>query len=645
LKNLPTGTVTFLFTDIEGSTALLQHLGDRRYGEVLEEHRRLLRDAFVEGRGQEVDTQGDAFLVAFSRARDALAAAVAAQRALTKHPWPDGAPLRVRMGLHTGEPVSGSGDYVGLDVHRAARICAAGHGGQILVSDAVSVLAARDLPSGVSLRDLGTHRLKDLRDPEHLFQVVHSDLPEDFPSIRSVTAMKDPHSRSDLPHEALLRAGPQTKYAKSGDVRVAYQVTGSGAVDVVWAPGTVSHLDLDWDSPRRGPVIRWLSSICRLIRFDKRGTGLSDRPTTVATLEERTDDIRAVMDAASSERAVIFGNSEGASMACLFAATYPERTRSLMIWGGQARWTQAEDYPWGLTPAEHKQMVEDVRERWPSIEYLTGPGAGLGPNLDPAEIERIFRLATTAGSPSAIAALEEMNGQIDIRNILPSIRVPTLVMHRTGDPAANVHAGRDLAAHIPNARFVEFPGNVHSIPGPEFDRIRAEIEYFITASLAPIETDRFLTTMLFAEPVKSRQQATPRSAASLSERYRTFMKAELQRFRGVEVDDAGDRLFARFDGPGRAIRCAVALMKAAAELGLEQRSGVHTGECELVGGKLVGVATVIGRSILARAEPGEVLVSSTVKDLVAGSGFEFCDRGTYEFPGRQQWHLFRVLTR
>ncbi len=637
MPSLPTGTVTFLFSDIEGSTMLLQRLGDRRYAEVLAEHQRLLRDAFAEGHGQEVDTQGDAFLIAFPRARDAVAAAVAAQQAVTKHAWPDGTSLRVRMGLHTGEPLTDGRDYVGLDVHRAARIAAAGHGGQILLSDAVSSLAARDLPAGVTLKDLGTHRLKDLREPEHLFQVVHQDLPSDFPPLKSLDV-----SLTNLQR----KMRPQTRYAQSCDVRIAYQITGSGPIDVVRAPGTVSHLDLEWENPARAPVLEWLNSICRLIRFDKRGTGLSDRPTNVATLEERTDDIRAVMDAASSDRAVIFGQSEGASMACLFAATYPERTRSLIIWGGQARWVRAEDYPWGLTPVEYKRMVEHVREHWPSAEYMTGAGAGYGPDADPALLESALRAAQAAASPSAVAALEEMNAQIDIRDILPTIRVPTLVMNRTGDPVANVDAARDLAAHIPGARFVEFPGTNHQMVGLEYDRIRAEIENFIRGSQSSVETDRFLATLLFVEVAKSGQPlgtSGDATSPSLLERYQALVDVELQRFKGVEVDRTGGRLFARFDGPGRAIRCAVAVRSAAVQIGVDVRLGIHTGECELVGDKLGGTATHVGSNIMAQARPGEVLVSRTVKDLVAGSGFDFHDRGVHKFKGiPARWHLFRV---
>jgi pimeloyl-ACP methyl ester carboxylesterase len=226
---------------------------------------------------------------------------------------------------------------------------------------------------------------------------------------------------------------PETKYALSGDTYVAYQVTGNGPVDLVWAPGTVSHLDLDWDTPVRAQFFERVSAFCRLIRFDKRGTGLSDRPLKMATLEERTDDIRAVMDAVGSERATILGFSEGASMACLFAATYPERTRSLIVWGGQARWVRADDYPWGQTPEDYERMIQDVQEHWPSIEYIVGPGAGYGRDVDPAVLDAVLRYFRAAANPSAVAAYEHMNAQIDIRPIPPTISVPTLVMNRTAD--------------------------------------------------------------------------------------------------------------------------------------------------------------------------------------------------------------------
>ena len=300
-----------------------------------------------------------------------------------------------------------------------------------------------------------------------------------------------------------MDAHPAVRYALSGDVQIAYQVTGNGPVDLVWAPGTASHLLLDWDWPPRVRLMETLGSFSRLIRFDKRGTGLSDRPTDAATLEERTDDIRAVMDAVGSEQAAILGLSEGGSMACLFAATYPERTRALIIWGAQARWTQTPDYPWGMTDAEDQEMIEMISREWPSREYVMGPGAGLGADADPLFIEWFLRYQQAGASPAAIVAIERLNAQIDIRDILPTIQVPTLVMNRTGDPVAHVDAARDIAARIPGARFIEFPGDSHMMLGPGQDQILAEIEQLVTGSVSPPQTTRALATLVFLDIVGS----------------------------------------------------------------------------------------------------------------------------------------------
>jgi pimeloyl-ACP methyl ester carboxylesterase len=345
---------------------------------------------------------------------------------------------------------------------------------------------------------------------------------------------------------------PKTRYARSGDIQVAYQVTGEGAIDVVWAPGTFSHLDLDWDRPDKARFLERFGSFCRLIRFDKRGTGLSDRPTGAATLEERTDDIRAVMDACGSQRAVIFGGSEGASMACVFAATYPHRTHSLLIWGGQARWLRTEDYPWGMTEDQNERLLKLVGEQWPSVEYLVGPGAGLGPDLDPALFDWWLRYAQAAASPSAMVLMEQMNAQIDIREILPTIRVPTLVMNRTNDPVAHVEAARDLAARIPRARFMEFPGATHSMYAIEPERILATIKEFVTGSPASVTTDRFLATLLFVDIVGSTERAAALGDAAWRDalgRYYAVVQREMTAFGGIEVDRAGDGFLARFDGP------------------------------------------------------------------------------------------------
>jgi len=257
---------------------------------------------------------------------------------------------------------------------------------------------------------------------------------------------------------------PEIRYAKVGDLRIAYQILGEGnPIDLVWAPPMASHLVLDWDWPPSVEIRRALARFCRLIRFDKRGTGLSDRVPNVATLEERTDDIRAVMDAADSEQAVIFGISEGGSMACLFAATYPERTRSLILWGVQARWVQTDNYPWGMTQEETGRMIGDLAEHGPTDDYLFGAGAGISRSVEPDFYGFFKRYVQAAASPSAYAELERMNAEIDVRDILPSIRVPTLVMNRKDDQVAQAEAAADLAAAIPGSRFVEFPGTSHGI--------------------------------------------------------------------------------------------------------------------------------------------------------------------------------------
>jgi class 3 adenylate cyclase len=437
---------------------------------------------------------------------------------------------------------------------------------------------------------------------------------------------------------------PATRYAKSGNLRIAYQVSGTGVVDLVWAPGTISHLDLSWDV--YAERYDWFGSFCRLIRFDKRGTGLSDRSPNVATLEERTDDIRAVMDAAGSERAVLFGGSEGANMACLFAAMHPERTRSLMIWGGQARWTRTDDYPWGMPTAEYQKVVDGLRDEWPSIEYLTGAGAGLGKDVDPKVLDWWLTFARASASPSAIVALEQMNMLIDTRNILPAIRVPTLVMNRTGDPVANVDAARDLAAHIPGARFVEFPGKTHQMVGPDVELVNETIREFVTGTHTPIATNRYLTTVLFLDIVKSTEHAYrlgDTSWGTLLNRFYGLVREELARYQGKEVGTQGDGFLATFDGPARAIRCAGSVRDSARLLGLEVRSGVHTGECERMGDDIGGVAVHEAARVCGEAGAGEVLVSSTVKDLVAGSGLGFVDRGAHRLkgiPGESQ--LFSV---
>ena len=374
---------------------------------------------------------------------------------------------------------------------------------------------------------------------------------------------------------------------------------------------------------------------------------MSDRPPGPATLEERTDDIRAVMDAAGSERAFIFGSSEGGSMACVFAATYPERTSGLILWGTQATWIRTDDYPWGASREEALAEIEDLAEHGITDRYLFGVGAGEGAGMPEEELERIRRLWRSATTPGALAALERMNLEIDIRGVLPSIHVPTLVMNRTHDPVAEVDAARDLAARIEGARFVEFAGDMHPFfAGPEAAEVAAEIQEFVTGSRPALGGDRALATVLFTDIVDSTKKAAElgdRAWRDLVERHHRIVRDLLARSRGIEMDTAGDGFFATFDGPARAVRCALAAVEAVRPLGIEIRAGVHTGEVETIDGKAGGIAVVIGARISSSAVASEVLVSSTVKELVAGSGLAFADAGERELKGvPDRWHIYRA---
>jgi len=427
---------------------------------------------------------------------------------------------------------------------------------------------------------------------------------------------------------------PKTKYARSDDVRIAYQITGDGP------------FDLDWEMPRRALFFERFSKFCRLIRFDKRGTGLSDRPVKMATLEERTDDIRAVMDDIGIECANIFGVSEGGSMACLFAATYPQRVSSLLVWGAQARWIASPDHPWGQTQEEHDRMVAMIDDDWPSFEYITGPGAGVGRDADPAFIESLSRYMRAAANPSAVHAYEQMNGQIDTRPILPSIQAPTLVMNRTGDPCANVEAARDMASRIPGAKFKEYLGNSHSMMLDDMETVLSDIQEFITGERPIDSSDRILATVLFLDIASSTERAAELGDTpwrNVLNSYYAIVRKELARFRGKETNTTGDGFLATFDGPARAVRCALAIALAVRQLGIEVRAGVHTGECELMGDNVGGIAVHTGARIMAKAEPGGVLVSGTVKDLASGSGINFQDHGVHQLKGiPDEWRLFSV---
>ena len=436
----------------------------------------------------------------------------------------------------------------------------------------------------------------------------------------------------------------ETKYARSGDVHIAYQVVGQGPLDLVYVPGWVSHVELAWEEPTLARFLGRLASFSRLIAFDKRGTGLSDRVSDdkLPTLEERMDDLRAVMDAVGSKRAAIFGVSEGGNLCALFAATYPERTTALVMFGTFAKRIWSPDYPWAPTPEQRQRDYELVEREWGNLMDL----AHYVPSKigDEAFASRLATYLRRAASPGAAVALLRMNTQIDIRGVLPTIRVPTLVIHRTGDRDVNVEEGRWLADHVPRARFVELPGDDHFPWVGDQDVILDEIQEFLTGVRPAPEADRVLATVLFMDIVGSTEWAArlgDRAWKELLERHHTLVRKELARFRGREVDTAGDGFFATFDGPARAIRCACSIRDGLRELGIEIRAGLHTGEVELTGDKIRGIAVHIGARVAAAAQPSEVLVSSTVKDLVAGSGIGFADRGTHVLKGIPgEWHMF-----
>ena len=429
---------------------------------------------------------------------------------------------------------------------------------------------------------------------------------------------------------------PETRYARSGDVNIAYQVTGEGSFDLLWIPGFVSNIELMWEEPLLSHFLRRLASFSRLILFDKRGTGMSDRVPLdrLPALEERMDDVRAVLDAVGSQRTAIFSHSEGGNLGCLYAATYPERTIALVTAGIFAKRIWSEDYPWAPKAEKRRQDIEAIERDWGGTSWLLDlvPSAA----RDEAFLQRLARYFRRGASPSAAAALLRMNTQIDIRNILPAVRVPTLMLHRVNDRDARVEEGRWIASQIPGARFVELPGEDHISWVGDADRILDEIEDFLTGQRRRQEIDRVLATVLFTDIAGSTELA-----ASVGDvRWRELLSAhhaavrnQLGIYRGREVDTAGDGFFATFDGPARAIRCACAIVLALRELGIDIRAGIHTGECELVDGKIGGIAVHIGARVASQARPGQVVVSSTVKDLVAGSRIEFRELGVVQLKG------------
>ena len=442
---------------------------------------------------------------------------------------------------------------------------------------------------------------------------------------------------------------PDVQYAKSGDVNIAYQVTGEGPFDLVFVPGYVTHLELHWAIPSFTPFLEELSSFCRLIRFDKRGTGMSDRVSGAPSLETRMDDVRAVMDAVASSRAAFYGLSEGAAMSILFAATYPERTAALVVRSAYPRRMWAPDYPWGQTEEAYEREVERALRVFGPREQGLEAVRELGLFTD-SEADSFLQMLRFGASPGELTALHRMNREIDIRHVLPTVRVPTLVLHGAEDKIIPVEVARYVASSIPTARFVEIPGVGHLAFGAG-EVISEEIQRFVqgvweAGGWEEAEPDRVLATVLFTDIVGSTAKAAElgdRNWRELLERHHALIRRELVRFRGAELDVAGDGFFARFDGPARAVRCACAITESIRELGLELRAGLHTGECEVLDGKVGGIAVHIGARVAKEARPGEVLVSSTVKDLVAGSGLRFRESGTAELKGvPEKWRLYAV---
>jgi class 3 adenylate cyclase len=440
---------------------------------------------------------------------------------------------------------------------------------------------------------------------------------------------------------------PPVQYADSGGVEIAYQVLGEGPPDLIWAAGAITHLGVMWEHPGYRRFCQQLASFTRLILFDKRGMGLSER-VRAGTLEERMDDVRAVLDAAGSERAALAGVSEGGPLSMLFAATYPERTEALLLIGAEVKEETADDWPWGEgTRAEHESWMEQIHERWGqgSAAALYFPN---DPDL-PAMEAWFGRLQTAAMTPNDAIAFQNMAFDIDVRDVVPAVRVPTLIVHNVDDPICHVENARYLAQRIPGAKYVELQGNTH-IPWAEAaaadDRL-AEIREFLTGVREAPEPDRVLATVLFTDIVGSTERAAElgdRRWRDLLESHHATIRRQLERFRGREIDTAGDGFLASFDGPARAIRCARASVQAVRGSGLDIRAGVHTGECEVVGDKLAGVAVHVGARVASKAGPGEVLVSGTVHDLVAGSGIVLEDRGSAELKGVPgEWRLFAVL--
>jgi len=444
---------------------------------------------------------------------------------------------------------------------------------------------------------------------------------------------------------------PEVSYAKSGEIHVAYQVHGSGPVNLVLTPGSISHLDYYWKEPGARRWLEGLAKFSRVARFDKRGTGLSDRGAGIPTFEERMDDIRAVMDAAGFDDAVLVGFSEGVPMSVLFAASYPKRTRGLVLYGGFARGSWAPDYPWGATKEQWEAAFERSERTWGTKEWLERRVSTMVPSRqgDAAFTRWLGEMYRMGGSPGSALVLSRSEMNVDIRSVLPTIHVPTLVIHLTNDKMCSIEEGRYLANQIPGSRMLELPGKDHAFfyaDAQLTDRILGEIQKFATGVEPTTLADRMLATVLFTDIVASTKRAAEVGDIQwqrLLERHNSMVRDEVQKFGGVIVKNTGDGFLARFEGPSRAVSCAWSITRSAKELGIDVRAGVHTGECIIGPADVSGIAIHLASRILDEAQPGEVLVSGTVKDLVYGSKISFADRDEHEFKGiEEKKHLYAV---
>lgn len=437
---------------------------------------------------------------------------------------------------------------------------------------------------------------------------------------------------------------PRTRYAKSGDVHIAYQVIGDAPLTLVYAPGWISHVEVMWEDPHFVQFITRLAAFARVVTFDKRGTGASDRDGGYPTLDDRMDDIRAVMDAVGVERAALFGVSEGGNMSTVFAATYPERVSHLILFGSFAKRSWSPDYPWAPTPEKRRAWIESLEHDWdktPDLEEIAPSCAH-----DPVFAEWFGRMSRMAASPGSAKRLAELNTQIDVRDVLPAISVPTLVLHNIHDQDARVEEGRYIAEHIPGARFVPLEGADHLPWTSDTEAMAGEIEEFITGVRGGPAGDTTLATILCTDIVGS----TARRAAlgdaewrKLIDAHDTGMRAVIRRRQGVEINTTGDGVLAAFNSPGRALHAAFDIQDMARALGLPVRAGVHTGECQRAGAAVSGIAVDIAVRVASHADDSQVLASRTVRDLTIGAGFTFEDAGMHALKGMPgEWQLLRV---